>query len=66
MELKLKYLKFITSSILVMKNVDGRMFDVALNCPASSSFLVRYYVEEGRVGGDGRCGGVKSGAERSK
>lgn len=49
-----------------MKKVDGRIFDVALNSSASSSFLVRYYVEEGRVGGDGRCGGVKSRAERSK
>lgn len=48
-----------------MKKVDDRIFDVALNSPASSSFLVRYYLEEGRVG-DGRCGGVKSGAERSK
>lgn len=39
MELKLKFKKFVTCSILVIKKVDGRMFDVAWNCPAPSSFL---------------------------
>lgn len=63
MELKLKYSKFVTSSILVMKKVDGRMFDVAMNCPASSSFLGE--ILRGRRKSR-RCGGVKSRAERSK